>query len=74
MRHSFATALAVATVGAAAATGQAPPTSEAAKPRLDIPFSTAVVTPHVPWATSLPGGPIAASSCRRWSAAETWSS
>jgi hypothetical protein len=27
-------------------------------PRHDIPFSTAVVTPHVPWATRLPGGPI----------------
>jgi hypothetical protein len=27
-------------------------------PRNDIPFSTAVVTPHVPWATKLPGGPI----------------
>jgi hypothetical protein len=31
-----------------------------AKPeeRHDIPFSTEVVTPHVPWATSLPGGPV----------------
>jgi hypothetical protein len=26
--------------------------------RHDIAFSTAVVTPHVPWATRLPGGPI----------------
>ncbi len=26
--------------------------------RHDIPFSTAVVTPHVPWAKTLPGGPI----------------
>ncbi len=26
--------------------------------RNDIPFSTEVVTPHVPWATKLPGGPI----------------
>ena len=26
--------------------------------RHDIPFSTEVVTPHVPWATTLPGGPI----------------
>jgi hypothetical protein len=32
----------------------------AAKPaaRHDIPYSTAVVTPHVPWAKALPGGPI----------------
>ena len=31
-----------------------------AKPaaRHDIPYSTEVVTPHVPWATTLPGGPI----------------
>ncbi|HSD27641.1 MAG TPA: alpha-amylase family protein, partial [Vicinamibacteria bacterium] len=31
-----------------------------AKPsaRHDIPFSTEVVTPHVPWAKKLPGGPI----------------
>jgi len=31
-----------------------------AKPavRHDIPFSTEVATPHVPWATKLPGGPI----------------
>ncbi|PYQ22906.1 MAG: hypothetical protein DMF79_05045 [Acidobacteria bacterium] len=27
-------------------------------PRYDIPYSTEVVTPHVPWATTLPGGPI----------------
>ena len=33
--------------------GQTPPHA-----RNDIPFSTAVVTPHVPWATQLPGGPI----------------
>jgi hypothetical protein len=26
--------------------------------RNDIPFSTEVVTPHVPWAKKLPGGPI----------------
>ena len=26
--------------------------------RHDIPFSTEVVTPHVPWAAKLPGGPI----------------
>jgi hypothetical protein len=28
------------------------------KPRNDIPFTTEVRTPHVPWATKLPGGPI----------------
>jgi hypothetical protein len=33
--------------------GQATPTT-----RNDIPFSTEVVTPYVPWATKLPGGPI----------------
>jgi hypothetical protein len=27
-------------------------------PRYDIPYSTEVVTPHVPWATTLPGGPL----------------
>ena len=26
--------------------------------RHDIPYSTEIVTPHVPWATKLPGGPI----------------
>jgi hypothetical protein len=33
--------------------GSAPPAV-----RHDIPFSTAVATPHVPWARTLPGGPI----------------
>jgi hypothetical protein len=33
--------------------GQAKPAA-----RHDIPFSTQVVTPHVPWATRLPGGPV----------------
>ena len=32
----------------------------APKPRHDIPFTTEVRTPHVPWATKLPGGPIRA--------------
>jgi hypothetical protein len=38
-----------------------PPELRASTPRAarhDIPFSTAVVTPHVPWANKLPGGPI----------------
>ncbi len=43
--------------GAAAAVpslrGEAKPAS-----RHDIPFSTAVVTPHVPWAKALPDGPV----------------
>jgi hypothetical protein len=38
---------------AAGLRGSAPPTA-----RHDIPFSTEVVTPHVPWAKKLPGGPI----------------
>jgi hypothetical protein len=33
--------------------GQAKPAA-----RHDVPFSTELVTPHVPWATKLPGGPI----------------
>ncbi len=27
-------------------------------PRYDIPYSTEVTTPHIPWAKTLPGGPI----------------
>ena len=34
------------------------PAEVKAPARHDIPFSTAVVTPHVPWANRLPGGPI----------------
>jgi hypothetical protein len=36
----------------------ADPPAAAEAPRYDIPYSTEVVTPHVPWATRLPGGPI----------------
>ncbi|HEY6555397.1 MAG TPA: beta-galactosidase, partial [Vicinamibacteria bacterium] len=35
--------------------GAAPPPKP---PRYDIAYSREVVTPHVPWATTLPGGPI----------------
>ena len=46
-----ATALALA--AAALLRGEVKPAA-----RHDIPYSTEVVTPHVPWATKLPGGPI----------------
>jgi hypothetical protein len=51
-------ALGAAAVLALVATGSS--LRSEAKPgvRHDIPFSTEVVTPHVPWATKLPGGPI----------------
>jgi hypothetical protein len=38
------------------AAGRARPAAD--RPRYDIPYSTEVATPHVPWATKLPGGPI----------------
>jgi hypothetical protein len=51
---------AVAGLVAAALAGRGAVARGEAKPqaRHDIPFSTEVVTPHLPWATELPGGPI----------------
>ncbi len=43
---------------AAAPFGPAFPRDAKPAARHDIPFSTEVGTPHVPWATKLPGGPI----------------
>ena len=44
---------------ALSATGSAVPSeTKPAAARNDIPFSTEVVTPHVPWAAKLPGGPL----------------
>ena len=54
-RALFAAALswlAVALLGSALRGQTTPPA------RHDVPFSTEIVTPHVPWATKLPGGPI----------------
>lgn len=47
------TALALAMTAATLLHGEVKPAV-----RHDIPFSTEVATPHVPWATKLPGGPI----------------
>ncbi|HYN01204.1 MAG TPA: hypothetical protein VE359_02040, partial [Vicinamibacteria bacterium] len=47
------TALALAMTAATLLHGEVKPAA-----RHDIPFSTEVATPHVPWATKLPGGPI----------------
>ena len=54
------TALAVAALAALGSTSAAPPAAKTARPktRNDIRYSTEVATPHVPWATTLPGGPI----------------
>jgi hypothetical protein len=49
VRHRVASLWALALV---------PTLEAAAPPRYDIPYSTEVVTPHVPWATTLREGPI----------------
>jgi hypothetical protein len=53
-------ALAVAAIAALGPPAAAPQATNAARARTrnDIRYSTEVVTPHVPWATRLPGGPI----------------
>ena len=43
-------------------------------PKNDITYSTEVVTPHVPWATNLPQGPIKAFFIPPFNTDETWSS
>jgi hypothetical protein len=48
-------ALGITTLAAALSLGAA---ASAKPPRYDIVYSRDVVTPHVPWATRLPGGPI----------------
>ena len=42
--------------------------------RNDIPYSTEVATPHVPWAKRLPGGPIRGFFVPSVRRAATWSS
>ena len=53
-------AVALGALGVAALAGSSSSLRGEAKPiaRHDIPYSTEVVTPHVPWAKKLPGGPI----------------
>jgi hypothetical protein len=51
---AFASAVFLALLAAGSSLrGEAKPAA-----RHDIPYSLAVVTPHVPWATKLPGGPV----------------
>jgi Beta-galactosidase len=55
VRGGLAAAALAAGIGAAAGSLAA---ADAPAPRYDIVYSTEVATPHVPWATRLPGGPI----------------
>jgi len=57
-RTARGAALAVLVAAALATLGPSLRGEAPAAVRHDIPFTTAVVTPHVPWATILPGGPI----------------
>ncbi|HSD66809.1 MAG TPA: hypothetical protein VLF95_08920, partial [Vicinamibacteria bacterium] len=52
-RRAALAALSLALASSALLRGEARPAA-----RHDIPFSTEVETPHVPWANKLPGGPI----------------
>ena len=51
-----------------------PARPSADKVRYDLVYSTEVVTPHVPWATKLPGGPVKGFFIPSISTAGTWSS
>ncbi len=60
LRRSVAGASTLGAASLVALVASGPALRGEAKPavRHDIPFSTEVVTPHVPWAKKLPGGPI----------------
>src|SRR5512139_1692551 len=60
LRRGAARAATLGAVSLVALVASGPALRGEARPaaRHDIPFSTEVVTPHVPWAKKLPGGPI----------------
>src|ERR1051325_10068850 len=56
--RAFGAAILVITLALFHASAQERGTGGSTFPKNDITYSTAVVTPHVPWATKLPQGPI----------------